>query len=129
MKARLVVAGIILGLALGVGCKVTGDDSPLLLGNFHRLKEDCTAVTDTVAGAGSLDVSSTTEYIIAVDVISQTSGVVQPGSQPGTDVVQGAPNEIVIDTVDFDYTSSDLGATIANETESMRFVISPGSTG
>jgi hypothetical protein len=129
MKARLVVAGIILGLALGVGCKVAGDDSPLLLGNFHRFKEDCTPVTDVVAGGGSLDVSATTTYYIAADVHSQTSGVVQPGSQPGTDVVQGAPSEIIIDTIDLDYTSADLGATIANETSPIHFVISPGSTG
>jgi hypothetical protein len=128
MKAQLAVAGIILGIAAGIGCKASGSDSPLLLGNFHQLDSSCTPVTSVVAGAGSLDVSATSVYYVAVDVVSQTSGVVQPGSQPGTKVVSGAPSEIVIDTIDLDYASSDLGATIAPESYGIHFVISPGST-
>src|SRR5215211_4029090 len=103
MKAQLVVAGIGLGLALGVGCKVSEDSSPLLLGNFHRFDEDCTVVTDLVAGRGSLDVSSRANYVISVEVISQVS------------------NKITLNTIEFDYTSPELGATIASQTQPFRF--------
>jgi hypothetical protein len=123
MKARLVVGGIALALAVGAACVV--DNSPLNIGNFRRLNEDCTVVTEFVAGGGSLDLSATSAYLVSMDLNSQTSAVPEPSGEPQTEVLNPASNEIIIDTLELDYASA--GAPIGSETEGIHFVVSPGS--
>lgn len=123
MKARFIGAGIALAVAAGAACVV--DDSPLQLGNFRRMTQECTVVTEWVAGGGSLDVASTSSYLIGIQMSSQTGAVPQPSSEPGTEVINPAPNEIIVDTLEFEYASA--GATVGSETQAIHFVVSPGS--
>ena len=123
MKARLMLGGgIALALTFGAGCVV--DNSPLIIGNFHVLDEECAAITDVSIGGGSLDVSAVGGYVVAMDLSSQTAAVPEP-VPPQTEVSNGAANEIIIDTIEFDYTSG--GTAVSSGTDGLHFVVRPGS--
>jgi hypothetical protein len=123
MKSRFVLGGgIALALAAGAGCVV--DNSPLVIGNFHALDQDCAAITDVSVGGGSLDLSAMSGYLVAMDLSSQAAAVPEPVPPQG-EVLNGTANEITIDTIEFDYTSG--GAAIASGTDELHFVVRPGS--
>ena len=123
MKSRFMLGGgIALALTAGAGCVV--DDSPLVIGNFHPLDQECGAITNINVGGGSIDLSAVGGYVVAMDLSSQTSPVWEP-SPAQDDILSPYSNQIIIDTIEFDYASG--GATIASGTDRLHFVVDPAT--
>ncbi|MBX5482718.1 MAG: hypothetical protein IRZ16_12895 [Myxococcaceae bacterium] len=128
MRTILIAAMTAMALVTA-GC--VPDDAPVIIRQVKGLTgtaDNCSAGELGIL-RGSLDVSAPTTYLGVLDLRSETGSVIQPGAGVNTEVERTDPNDVILDTIHYDYASNadTLPTTTQFEDEPIYALVPAGS--